>query len=153
AVLGAASLAGFPRSAVLRATQRCADLFGECAELRLLNDLSPTRDTRQVFVPGSGEGMLDGQDEDGLEELVEVARMRLAARDASRVEEPEAKAKSRSPSPTGRTTRSRTRSQTRSRTPAPRRSHTPSGSRSSSRSRSATPHLACPYRSCPRSVE
>lgn len=151
AVLGAASLAGFPRVAILRATQRCVDLFGEGAEAHLLNDHSPKRDTRKAFVPGGGA--TSGVDEDGMAELGEVARMRLATRDASRVEEPESRLKSGSPSTAGRATRSGTRSQTRSRTPAPRQSHTPTGSRSRSRSRSATPHLACPYRSCPRSVE
>lgn len=151
AVLGAASLAGFSREAILRATQRCADLFGEGAGVHLLNDHSPARDTRNTIVPGGGVPTAEG--EDGLGELGEVTRIRLAARDASRVEESEGKLKSGSPSPTARTTRNRTTSQTRSRTPAPRRSHTPSGSRSRSRSRSATPHLACPYRSCPRSVD
>lgn len=153
AVFGAASLAGFPRDAILRATQRCANLFGEGAGMRSLNDHSPARDTQKNFVPGGGASEKDEGGEDGMGELGEVARMRLAARDASRIEEPEGKLKSRSPSPAARSTRNRARSETRSRTPAPRRSHTPSGSRSRSRSRSATPHLACPYRSCPRSVE
>ena len=133
--LAAASLAGFPQAAVQRAAQRCADLFGEGMELRTVHDHSPVRDTFTPVVPG---GKVRGAEDD--EVSGEVARMRLAARDAARRGETAAGSASRS----------------RSRTSRARRSQTPagsSGSRSRSRSRSATPHLTCPYRDCPRSIE
>lgn len=37
-VMGAAALAGFPPSVVARATQRCADLFGQGMEMHRIND-------------------------------------------------------------------------------------------------------------------
>lgn len=125
-VLGAASLAGFPQGAVQRAAQRCANLFGEGLELQVLNDHSSARDRSTTILPG-GEISL-GEDD---RQLAEIARMRLAARDAARANE----------------VLLRSRSGTaRSRTPASR-------SRTRSRSRSATPHLVCPHRTCPRSVD
>lgn len=133
-VLGAASIAGFSKGAVHRAAQRCANLFGEGAELQILNDHSPTRDTYVSVLPGR-EIPVEEDDR----EFAEVTRIRLAARDASRAKKPpsrsrSANARSRSASRTGR-------------------SRTASASCSRSRSRSATPHLVCPHRTCPRSVE
>src|SRR5690606_38136091 len=98
--LGAASLAGFPKSAVHRAAQRCANLFGENAKLQLLNDHSSTRDTHASIVPGREIPM----EEDSME-LAEIARIRLAARDASRAKEPPSR-------PRSSTTRSRSASRT-----------------------------------------
>ncbi|MBE3110453.1 MAG: hypothetical protein IMZ46_08045, partial [Acidobacteria bacterium] len=129
-VLGAASLADFPPAALHRAAQRCADLFGGEMDVRVLNDHLPTGDFGGLIFPG-GPIKLEEVEDDG--EMAEVAAMRLAARDASRAEQP-----------------SRPASRTTSRT---RRSQTPASPNSRSRSRSATPHLACPYRTCPRSVD
>ncbi|SPO02423.1 uncharacterized protein DNG_05096 [Cephalotrichum gorgonifer] len=146
-VLGAASLAGFSHAALCRATQRCANLFGEGLDLQLLNDHDPARDTHASIVPGGD--ILSEEDDD--DELVEVTRMRLSARDSARAERPPSAPGSGARTPLGSETPSRTR-RSRTSTPAPALPRSRSNSRSRSRSRSATPHLVCPYRSCPRSV-
>lgn len=82
-VMGAAALAGFAPEVVARATQRCADLFGEEMDMRTITAEGHEKTRR--YIPGGGDVDDNDDDDDSSEsseseEEVGIRRARSASR-------------------------------------------------------------------------
>lgn len=148
-VLGAAALAGFSSDAISRATQRCADLFGEGMIMSKLNEVPLSQGTGIVATEYRPkpihltESESDADDEEDEDDETMLSQRRVASRQASL-------ARSSRELSSDFETRGRRASRSQTGTPAPgQRSRSGSGSLSCS-----SPGLAfCPISSCDRAAK
>ena len=152
-VVGAASLAGFPREVVERTTRRCANLFGQGMAITQLDEMPVSKGpgfSTTTYRPerirlSASAGVSSSEDEgpDALEALTAEATLsqrRMASRQASLARS----SREASNEPRGRKS---------PHTPTPAASpSSQSHSRSRSRSRSSAGILFCPVSSCNRAA-
>ncbi|KAL1872962.1 hypothetical protein Daus18300_004102 [Diaporthe australafricana] len=85
-VMGAAALAGFPPSVVARATQRCADLFGQGMEMHRINETSASSGATGVhtttYQPGAEMAPSRSESDEDVDDL-HLRRARSMSRNSS----------------------------------------------------------------------
>lgn len=117
-VMGAAALAGFSPKVIARATQRCADLFGQGMEMHTISETGPSSEARGIetkrFIPGEAvtTSSSESEDEDdGLDIRLNQSISRHSSVMPSRLGSPEASGVEghRGQSPRKRQKRSRSR--------------------------------------------
>lgn len=85
-VLGAAAMAGFPSKVLARASQRCANLFGQHIEFRTLTEYPAAHGTRRMHTTKYGPGETISSDEEEDEDeaaMTEVEQRRAITRSPS----------------------------------------------------------------------
>jgi hypothetical protein len=85
-VLGAAAMAGFPSKVIARASQRCANLFGQQIEFRTLTEYPAAHGTRRMHTTKYGPGGTISSDEEEDEDeaaMTEVEQRRAITRSPS----------------------------------------------------------------------
>lgn len=85
-VLGAAAMAGFSSKVIARASQRCANLFGQQIEFKTLAEYPAAHGTRRMHTTRYGPGGTISSDEDEDEDeaaMTEVEQRRAVSRSSS----------------------------------------------------------------------